>query len=86
VDEIERPAGIRLRLNQDRSTSSHRLAPTSAFAHGQALLAIQPVDAIDAGWLGFVPQQDVEAAIAEPASLVGKLTQTGTQLGIGWPT
>src|SRR5215475_13128159 len=32
VDEIERPAGIRLGLNQDRSTSSHRLAATSAFA------------------------------------------------------
>src|SRR5262249_62299421 len=56
VDEIERPAGIRLGLNQDRSTSSHRLAATSAFAHGQALLAIEPVDAIDAGWLALVPQ------------------------------
>jgi hypothetical protein len=28
------------------------------------------------------PQQDVEAAIAEPAPLMGKLTQAGTQLGI----
>ena len=56
VDEIERPTGIRLRINQDRSTSSHCLAATSAFAHGQALLAIEPVDAIDAGWLALVPQ------------------------------
>ena len=64
---------------------SYRLAATSAFAHGQSLFAIEPVDAVDAGWLTFGPQHDEGATIAEPASLVGKLAQTGAQLGIGWP-
>jgi hypothetical protein len=36
--------------------------------------------------LAFGPQQDEEAPIAEPAPLIGKLMQAGTQLGIGWPT
>jgi hypothetical protein len=86
VDKVERSAGIRLRLNQARGTSSYRLAAASAFAHRQPLLAIEPVNAVDAGGLAFGPQQDEQAPIAEPAPLIGKLTQAGTQLGIGWPT
>ena len=85
MDKVERPAGVGLGLDQDGRTCSHRLAATSAFAHGQSLLAIEPVDAIDAGWLALIPQQDEEPAIAEPAPLVGKLAQTGTQLGIWRP-
>ena len=86
VDKVERPAGIWLGLDEDGRAGSHRLAATSAFAHGQSLLAIEPVDAIDAGWLALVPQQDEQPAIAEPAPLIGKIAQTGAQLGIGRPT
>jgi hypothetical protein len=42
VAEIERPAGIRLRLNQDRSTSSHRLrSPPARHANERQPLAWQ---------------------------------------------
>src|SRR5258708_5591008 len=76
VDKVERPAG-KLRLNQDRGASSYRLAVASAFARRQPLLAIEPVNAVDAGGLAFGPQQDEEAPIAEPAPLIGKLTIAG---------
>ena len=86
MDEVERPAGIWLGLDEDGRAGSYRLAATSAFAHSQSLLAIEPVNAVDAGWLALVPQQDEEPAIAEPAPLIGKLAQAGAQLGIGRPT
>ena len=34
VDEIERPAGVRLGLDEDRGAGSYRLATSSALAHG----------------------------------------------------
>ena len=77
VDEVERPAGIWLGLDENGCAGAYRLAATSAFAHGQSLLAIEPVDAVDAGWLALVPQQDEEPTIAEPATLVGEIAQTG---------
>src|SRR6185437_6184080 len=86
VDKVERPAGVGLGLDKDRRPCSYRLTATSAFAHRQSLLAIEPVDAIDAGWLALISQQDEESAIAEPAPLVGEIAQTDAQPGIGWPT
>ena len=85
MDKVERPAGIGLGLDQDGRACSHRLAATSAFAHSQSLLAIEPVDAVDAGWLALLPQQDEEPPIAEPAPLIGKLAQAGAQLRIRRP-
>ena len=85
VDEIERPTGVWLGRDEDRRAGSYRLAASSAFAHGQSLFAVEPVDAVDAGWLAFVPQQDVEAAITEATPLTGKLVQTGTQFRVRRP-
>src|SRR6266508_901646 len=53
VDKVERPARIWLGLDQNGRPVAHRLAATSAFAHGQSLLAIEPVDAVKAGWLAL---------------------------------
>src|SRR6266496_3099986 len=64
VDKVERPARIWLGLDQNGRPVAHRLAATSAFAHGQSLLAIEPVDAVEPGWLALVPQQDEEPPIA----------------------
>jgi hypothetical protein len=36
--------------------------------------------------LTIVSQQDVEPSIAEPAPLIGKLAQTGTQLRVWRPS
>ena len=86
MDKVERPTGIWLGLDEDGHAGSYRLAATSAFAHGQSLLPIESIDAVDAGRLALVSQQDEQAAIAEPAPLIGKLAQTGTQLRVGRPT
>src|SRR6185312_11254157 len=86
LDEVERPAGIRLGLDRDRRSSSYCLAAASAFAHSQSLLAIEPIDAVDAGWLAVGSQQDEEPPIAEPAPSIGKLTQPGTQRRVRRPT
>src|SRR6266542_3883546 len=50
VDEVERPARIWLGLDQNGRPVAHRLAATSAFAHSQSLLAIEPVDAVEPRW------------------------------------
>ena len=49
------------------------------------LLAVEPVDAVDAGCFAFVSQQDVKAAIAEATPLIGKLAKAGTQLRVWRP-
>ena len=61
------------------------LRRASAFAHRQSLLAVEPVNAVDAGGLAFAAQQDVQAAITEATPLIGKLVQTGTQLRVWRP-
>lgn len=47
MDEVQRPARVRLRLNQNRRPRADRSSPCPALAHRQALLAVEPVDAID---------------------------------------
>ena len=77
MDEVERPARIDLGLDQNRRTCSDRLAATLRLRTANPFLAIEPIDAIDAGWLALFPQQDEQPTIAEPAALVGKIAQTG---------
>src|SRR5262245_37625772 len=60
---------IDLGLNQDRCACSNGFAPGLAVAHRQALLAIEPVDAVDARRLARSPQQNEQPPIAEPAPL-----------------
>ena len=82
VDEVERPAGVDPGLDQDRRTGSNRPPPGSALADRQPFLPIEPVDAVDAGRLALPPQQDEQPPVAEPAALIGKLAQAGTQVGV----
>jgi hypothetical protein len=58
MDEVERPARIDLGLNQDRCACSNGFAPGPAFAHRQALLAIEPVDAVDARRLALADSSE----------------------------
>src|SRR6516164_7986594 len=55
MDEIKRPSGIWLGFNENGRAGSYCLAATSAFAHSQSLLTIEPIDAVDPGWLAFGP-------------------------------
>jgi hypothetical protein len=49
VDEIRRPARVGDRLNQDRRPRPYCVPPRPSLARHQALLAIEPVGAVDAG-------------------------------------
>jgi hypothetical protein len=59
VDEIERPARIGPRLDQDRRPCPDRLAACFAFAHRQPFLAVEPIDPVDAGRLTLAAQHDL---------------------------
>ena len=49
------------------------------------MLAIEPIDAVDARWLSLFPQQDEQPPISKPAALVGEIAQTGAQLNVRRP-
>ena len=48
VDKIQRPAGVRPRLDQDRRPGAHGAAAGPALAHAEAFLSIEPVDPVHA--------------------------------------
>ena len=48
MDEVERPAGVDLGLDQDRCASSDGLSPGLALANYQPFLAVEPMDTVDA--------------------------------------
>ena len=75
VDKIQRPAGIRPGLDQDRSPGADRAAPCATLAHGKTFLPIEPIDTVEPGRLALLAQQDEQPAIAEALALIGELTQ-----------
>ncbi|MBP2444230.1 hypothetical protein JOH51_001669 [Rhizobium leguminosarum] len=79
MDEVQRPAGIGLRLNQDRRTRADRTPPGFALANRKSFLAIEPVDAIDAGRLSLPPKQNEQSPVSETPSLVGEVAQLRPQ-------
>ena len=83
VDEIQRPACIGPRLDQERCPCPDRLAPSLPFVHRQPFLAIQTVDPIDPGGLALAAQQEEESPIAEPTAFIGEFSQPPTQFRVG---
>jgi hypothetical protein len=70
-----RPDRDNNQLNQTRNRHASR----------QPLLAIEPVDPIEAGCFTLLPQQDEQPSIAEPPARIGEIAQLAAQLGIGRP-
>jgi hypothetical protein len=56
VHEVERPAGILLGLDDDRCPRTDGTSACPAPAHDQTFLAIEPVDAVDAGGFTLLAQ------------------------------
>lgn len=74
MDEIQRPAGIGFRLDQDRCTRADSTPPGLSLANGKPFLAIKTVYAIDAGRLSISPKQDEQPTVASkrcPTPTVG---------------
>ena len=47
MNEIQRPSGIRPRLDQNRGTCAESLAPRTPLADGQPFLTVESIDAVD---------------------------------------
>src|SRR5690606_26751888 len=73
VHEVQGPARVRSCLDQDRRSCAHRSSPRPALANRQPFFLVEPIDAVDAGWLAFPPQQDEQPPIAEAPSFIGKV-------------
>jgi len=84
VHEVQGPACIRSRRDQDRRARAHRSSPRPALAHRQPFLPVEPIDAVDAGWLTLPPQQDEQPPIAEAPAIVGEVAQLAPQLRLRW--
>ena len=75
MDEIQRPAGIGGRLDDDWRPRSQCAPPRPPLAHRQALFAVEPVDAVDPGRFAVLAQQDEQSPIAEALPFVGEIAQ-----------
>jgi hypothetical protein len=85
MDEIHRPASVRLGFDQDRRPRPHGAPPSPSLAHREAFFAIKPVDAVDARGLALLPQQDKQPTISETLPLVGEIAQLRPKLGVWRP-
>ena len=75
VDEVDRPAVVRLRLDQDRRPRARRSLAALALADGQALLAAKPLRLLAIPNVAFGAQKNVQPAITEPELLGRQLPQ-----------
>ena len=75
VEEIQRPARVGDCLDQDRRPCPYGAPPRLPLAHGEAFLAVEPVDAIDSGRFAALPQQNEQPSIAEALPLVGQIVE-----------
>jgi hypothetical protein len=80
MDEIHRPASVRLGFDQDRRPRPHGAPPSPSLAHRQAFFAIKPVDAVDARGSALLPQQDEQPTISKTLPLVGEIARLRPKL------
>src|ERR1700758_3823854 len=85
MDEIHRPASVRLGFDQDRRPRPHGAPPSPSLARRQAFFAIEPVDAVDSKRLAVLAQQDEQAPIAEAPPRVSEIAQLHPKLGVWRP-
>src|SRR5262249_51391917 len=71
-DEVERPALIDPGRRAEPGHAARHAPPAFATADGEALLRIEPIDALEIDGKAFASQQHVKSSIAEPAPLAGQ--------------
>jgi hypothetical protein len=79
MDEVEGPARVGLRLDEDLCRCSDRATSRSPLAHRQAFLAVEPVYAVDPGRLAVAAEKRKLPLIAEPSPLIGEVAQLRLQ-------
>ncbi len=86
MDEIQRPARIRLCRDQDRSPCADGTSSRAAPADRQPFLAIEPIDAVNPRRFAFASEQDEQSSVAETPPLVGKFAKSAAQRRVRQPT
>ena len=79
MDEVDRPAGVRPCLDQDRRPHARRPLAALALADGQALPAVKPLRLLSIQNVALGAQQNVQPAITEPALLGRQLPKAAAQ-------
>jgi hypothetical protein len=79
VDEVDRPAGVRPRLDQERRPHARRPLASPALADGQALLALKPLRLLSIQNVALGAQNNVQPSITEPALLGSQFPQAAAQ-------
>jgi hypothetical protein len=85
MDEIHRPASVRLGFDQDRRPRPHGAPPSPPLADRETFFAIEPVDAVDPRRFAVLPQQDEQLTISETLPLVGEIALLGPKLRVWRP-
>lgn len=85
VNEVERPTGIGARFDDHRRTGSDGPLAAAAPANRQTFLAVEPLGPLVVHDVSLLPQQNVQAPIAEPPPLGRQFPQTTTQQGVVVP-
>ncbi len=82
VDEVERPAGIRRRRDEDRRPRAHGSFAAAATADRKAFLAIEALRLLPVHDVPFAAQQYVQPPVAETALLARQFAQPQAQIVI----
>lgn len=75
LHEIDRPAGIRHELSQQRGPRAIRLLPPTSAANRQSFFPVKTVGLLAVQHLALAPQQNMQTSVAETAPLPGQLPQ-----------
>ena len=75
-DEVQAPALIGRHRALNRPARAHGPLAAAAAAHGQLLLAIDPLDPLAVYGVAFSPQQDVQPSVAEASPFLRQRRET----------
>ena len=82
MDKVQAPALVRQRQHRSRCSGPHGSPAAAPPPDCQSFLLIEPLGLLAVDHHALPAQQDMQTAIAEPATLVGQLAQLLTQASI----
>ncbi len=75
MDEVEASTLVRQRQHRSRRSGPDSTSAAASPPHRQTFLPIEPLDLFPVDHHALPAQQDMQTAIAEPATLVGQFAQ-----------
>ena len=84
-DEVDGPARVGQRRQEERRSCSGRALATSASTHAQPLLAIEALRPLAVEHQPLLAKEHVQASVAEAPTLGCELSHARPQCRVGWP-